>query len=244
MEDTVAAAPEAAPSAPWSFPRRVVAAFTSPRQLFEQLDQHPSWFAPFALILLLGVLFVVLLYDPVILPESLAKAAASGRPTEAAEQFMTTAGRIFIPCFTVLAITVVYFLYSWFVQLVGGFMLGGSLTYKKALSIVTHASMVGIPGFLIRVPLALIAKSSQVTVGPGMLFPAADAEGFGGQFLSAFLAGVDLFNLWQTALIAMGVAVIARVPAGKANVGIWTLFLLGVLVGALVAGISGGMGGH
>jgi hypothetical protein len=244
MEDTVAAAPEAAPSAPWSFPRRFVAAFVSPRKLFEELAQRPSWFLPFAVALALVVLFVVGLYDPVIVPESLEKAAASGRPTAQVEQFMNTVGRVMIPSIGIATAVVITFVYTFFVWLIGGFMLGGTLRFKQALSVVTHASLVALPGFLIRVPLALIAKSSQVTVGPGMLFPGADAEGFGGHFLSAFLGWFDLFNLWQTALVALGVSVVARVSPGKANAGIWTLFVVGALVGGLLAGIFGSMGGH
>jgi hypothetical protein len=123
-------------------------------------------------------------------------------------------------------------------------VLGGALRYKQALSIVLHAAMVGVLGFALRVPLALIAKSSQVTVGPGMLFPASSAEGFGGHFLAAFLAAFDVFNLWQTALIALGAALVARVPSGKANAGIWGLFFAGALLGALIAGVFGGMRGH
>ncbi len=244
MEDQVAAAPEAASLEPWPFPRRVIAAFTSPRALFERLAQRPSWFAPLALLLVLVALYIVILWNPVMLPESLAKAEESGPGSAAAEQFMTTVGRIIIPCFAIVTTAIVMFLYSWFVQLVGGFMLGGTLSYRQALSIVTHASMVGLPGFLLRIPLALISKSSQVTVGPGMLFPAAQAEGFGGHFLSAFLGGLDLFSLWSTALIALGVSVVARVPSGKANAGIWGLFAVGLFVGALIAGGFSLMGPH
>jgi len=244
MEDQVAAAPEAASLEPWPFPRRVVAAFTSPRALFERLAQRPAWFAPFAVLLLLVVVYLLVLWDPVILPESLAKAEESGRGTAAAEQFMSTVGHIIIPCFALAATAAVMFLYALFVWLVGGFILGGTLSYRQALSITTHASMVGIPGFLLRVPLAIISKSSQVTVGPGMLFPAAQAEGFGGHFLSAFLGGLDLFSLWSTALIALGVSVVARVPSGKANGGIWGLFAVGLVVGGLVAGVFSLMGPH
>jgi hypothetical protein len=244
MEDQVAAAPEAASLEPWPFPRRLVAAFTSPRALFERLAQRPSWFAPLALLLVLVLLYIVILWNPVMLPESLAKAAESPRGAAATEQFMSTVGRIIIPCFAVGATMFFTVLYALCVWIVGGFVLGGTLTFRQSLSLVTHASLVGIPGFLLRIPLALISNSSQVTVGPGMLFPAAQAEGFGGHFLSAFLAGFDVFNLWSTALLALGVSVVARVPSGKANAGIWTLYGITLIAGGLLAGGFSLLGPH
>jgi len=244
MTDAVAAAPEAATTERWSFPRRIVAAYTSPRALFEQLAVNPAWFAPLALLLVLVIAFVVGLYEPVMVPEQLAKMEEAGRNSPQAAAFITGAGRIAIPCIALVTTALVMFLYALFVQLVGGFMLGGALRYRQALAIVTNSSMVGLAGFVLRVPLALISKSSQVTVGPGMLFPAASAEGFCGHFLSAFLAAFDVFSLWQTALIALGVSVVARVPQSKANAGIWGLFFIGALVGALIAGVFGGMQGH
>ncbi len=243
MADPVAA-PAASSTAPWPFPRRIGAAYTSPRALFEQLAERPSWFAPFALLLVLVIAFIVGLYDPVMVPEQLAKLEEAGKNTPQAAAFFTGFGRIMIPCIGVVTTGAVILVYALFVQLIGAFLLGGTLRYKQALSIVSHASMVGLAGFALRVPLALISKSSQVTVGPGMLFPSATAEGFGGHFLSAFLASFDVFNLWQTALIALGVSVVARVPAGKANAGIWGLFFVGAIVGALIGGVFGGMQGH
>jgi hypothetical protein len=196
------------------------------------------------LLLVLVVAFVVGLYDPVMLPEQIAKLEETGKSSPQAIAMMSGPMRIGIPIIAAFSTAAVFFIYALFVQLVGAFLLGGALKYKQALSIVTHASLVGLLGFVIRIPLALISKSSQVTVGPGMLFPAATAEGFGGHFLSAFLASFDVFNLWSTALVALGVSVIGRVPSGKANGGIWGLFLVGALVGACIAGIFGGMQGH
>jgi len=240
MADQVAAAPGAVPTEPWSFPRRFVAAYTSPRALFEHLAERPSWFLPFLVILLLVIAFVVGLYDSVLLPENLAKMAEQGKSSPQAEAFMSgIGGRLVIPGFATLATAGVLFLYSAFVLMIGAFLLGGKFSYRQALSVVTHASMVGVLGFVVRVPLALISKTAQVTVGPGMLFPAAQAEGFGGHFLSSFLASFDLFNLWQTALIALGVSVVARVPSGKASAWVWILFLLSALVGGLFGGIQG-----
>jgi len=121
--------------------------------------------------------------------------------------------------------------------LVGGFILGGSLTYRKALAITTHASLVTIPALLVIIPLALIARTAEVSVGPGMLYLAKDAEGFGGKFVANLLTFLDVFRLWQNALVVVGVSVIARLPRGKAAVGMWTAYILLALLGALLSGV-------
>jgi hypothetical protein len=240
MADPVAAAAEAVPTAPWPFPRRFLAVYTSPRALFEYLAARPSWFVPLLVVLGLVLAFVLGLYDSVIVPENLAKMEEAGKSSPQAIAFMTgSIGHIVTPAIGVFATAIVMFVYAAFVLMIGGFMLGGTLSYRQAMAIVTHASLIGVLGFAVRIPLALISKTAQVTVGPGMLFPAAQAEGFGGHFLSSFLSSFDLFNLWQTALVALGVSVVARVPSGKANTGIWALFFLGALVGGLVGGIQG-----
>ena len=72
MQETVAPAPVATrDEAPWPFPRRLVALFTSPKALFEHLEQRPSWFVPLLVSLLLVAVFVVVLWNPVLMPKML-----------------------------------------------------------------------------------------------------------------------------------------------------------------------------
>lgn len=222
--------------APWSFPRRFMAVFTRPRALFEELELRPSWFVPLLVTVVAIVLFAVILWNPVMLPEQLERIADSPNAAQA-EAMLTSNGIFFAAIFGPIVAVVIFLIYALFVWLVGAFMLGGSLSYKQSLSIVAHTSLLVIPASLVKIPLAFVARSSKVSVGPGMLFPIATAEGFLGKFWSTLLMNFDLFALWQTALVALGVAVIARVPTTKANLGIWTLFLLTALIGGAVGGI-------
>jgi hypothetical protein len=238
MEDT--AVPQTASpvgGAPWPLPRRFVALFTSPKALFEELENRPSWLVPMLITLFAVALFVAILWNPVMLPEQLT--AIEDRPNaEVAATMLTTNGIYFALGFGIPGTAIALFVYSWFVQIVGAFLLGGTLRYKQALSIVCHTSMLGLVAQVVRIPLAFISKSVKVSVGPGMLLPPGTAEGFAMKFLSGFLANFDLFILWQTALVALGVSVIGRVPRGKANAAIWALFVLMSLCFGLLAGIS------
>ena len=238
MEDLATPAPVASsdPGA-WPFPRRFVALFTSPRALFEHLEHHPSWFLPMLVSLIAVVLYSVILWDPVILPEMLARFEEQGTP-DSAVQTMTSIGLpisiatgfVFGAGFT--------FLIALVVQWVGGFLLGGSLTYRQSLSILTHTSMISIPAILVMIPLAMVAKTIQVSVGPGMLFPLSAAEGFMAKFFAAFLGAIDLFRIWQLALTALGVSVIGRVPRNKALVALSVAYLIAAVLGAALTALT------
>ncbi|MGH7727150.1 MAG: YIP1 family protein [Candidatus Eiseniibacteriota bacterium] len=241
MEDVtpVPSAPAATPasSAPWPFPKRFAAVFTSPRALFEHLAERPTWLAPMILAVVLIAAFILILWDPVMLPETIEKIEEGGQNAEQGIEMMTTIGRWITLITGVIGGVVVTFIWAAAVFFVGGFLLGGKMSYKHALSLVTHAGLVAVPGLLVRIPLALFSKTAQVSIGPGAFFPPSQAEGFAAKFFANVLFNLDLFTIWQTALVALGVAVIARVPKGRANLGIWGLFAVFVLLGSLAGAV-------
>jgi len=74
MEVTTTPAPVATRDlAPWPFPRRFVALFTSPKALFEHLEERPTWLVPLLVTLVLVAVYVTVLWGPVILPNMLVR---------------------------------------------------------------------------------------------------------------------------------------------------------------------------
>ena len=74
MEVTTTPAPVATrDEAPWPFPRRFVALFTSPKALFEHLEHRPTWLVPLLVTLALVATYIVVLWNPVILPNMLVR---------------------------------------------------------------------------------------------------------------------------------------------------------------------------
>jgi hypothetical protein len=219
----------------WPFPKRFVSVFAAPRALFEHLVERPSWFLPLLVYALAVGIFMIAIWNPVVLPEQIAKIEESGRPgAEQAIEMMQGPMQYVSQAVAVVGTAVSVLIYALAVFFIAGFMLGGRLNYRQSLSLVSHACLVVVPGILLRIPLALAAGQSQVSLGPGALLPPAQAEGFGGKFASYFLVNFDVFILWQTALVALGVAVIAKLPPRTANIGIWSVFLAFALVTALL----------
>ena len=234
MEDYAAPAPVATrDEAPWPFPRRLVALFTSPKALFEHLEHRPSWLVPLLVTLALVALYVVVLWNPVILPNMLVRFEERDTPQNVIDM-MTKNGLMFSLLPAIIFGAGITFLTALIVQGIGGFMLGGKLTYRQALSIVSHTGLIFLAAVAVMIPLALVSKTAQVSVGPGMLLNAETAEGFGARFLAQMAASIDVFKLWQVALTALGVSVIGRVERGKATVAMFVAYFLASLLGALL----------
>jgi hypothetical protein len=235
MEDFATPAPAAAhDEAPWPFPRRFVAIFTSPKALFEHLEVRPSWFVPLLVTLALVVVFIVVLWNPVMLPNMLARFEEKDTPQNIVDM-MTKNGLMYSLLPALIFGAGFTFLTALVVWGIGGFLLGGKLTYRQALSIVCHTGLIALPAFAVMIPLALVSKTGQVSVGPGMLFNAEQAEGFGARFIAGFASSIDVFKIWQVALTALGVSVIGRVSRSKATVAMFVGYFLASLLGACIA---------
>jgi hypothetical protein len=79
----------------------------------------------------------------------------------------------------------------------------------------------------------------QVTLGPGALLPLADQEGFAMKFLAGFLQAFDVFAIWQTVLVALGVSVVARVAHRSSLIAMFGLCVVLSRIGALLGAFTG-----
>ncbi len=229
----------ATPAAAWPFPRRLVSVFTAPRALFEHLAERPAWVLPFLLLLAAAALFVVATWNSAWMPEMMAKMEEQDAPEQAYEMIANNGMAMYsviIPLFG----GVFTLLYGLAVMFVGNFLLGGKLAFRQAMSVVAHAGLVSLVALPIRVLLANAASSPQVTLGPGALLPAGQQEGFAMKFLANFLMSLDLFSIWQTVLVAIGVSAIARVGLKASMIAMFTLFLLFAVLGGLMGAAFGG----
>jgi len=242
MSDVVATPPpiESAPPGAWPFPRRLVALITAPRALFAHLAERPSWIVPFLLLILAAGVFVDTTWQNAWVPQMTAKMDEQGAPEQAYEMVAGNTGLIMYSLAIPIIGAIMTFIYAGAVMFVGNFLLGGRLDYKRALSIVSHAGLVSLIALPVRILLANAAASPQVTLGPGALLPPEQQEGFALKFLAFFFQSFDVFTLWQTALVAIGVSIVARVGLKPAMMAMFGLFLVFALFGAVMGAAFGG----
>jgi hypothetical protein len=184
-----------------SLPRRLLAVFLSPGELFERLSRDPAWAGALLLGAVLGAAAAVLvpteLYE-VGIREQLLRA---GRPVpddlSTASNLARIAGSLVAlvvgPIITALMAGVVAFIFT--------FVLGGQGSYRQHLAVVAHAFLVPAMSALALVPLKIQAADLQLRLSVGTFLPFLD-EGW----LSSALGWLDLFGLWGWVLVALGVS--------------------------------------
>ena len=230
----------------------VVDIIVSPSAAFARLRETPTWGWAFLIGTVLGIIGTFLIAPAVshVLDVTLpAKFAAS--PQIAAlppsQQQSTIALQLKISHIVVAFLWVfvpigilVGGLIQGLIMLVANAIGGGGGSFKKYFALSVNVSVVGYG--LATVVLGLIvtirgagsfeASNSVYEAMPSLALLAPGAKGF----MAGCLAGVNIFTLWATALIALGVQQIGRVRVGAAwGAAIVTLLLYALYLGANAA---------
>jgi hypothetical protein len=118
-------------------------------------------------------------------------------------------------------------------------MLGGEATYGQMLPVFAYGSLIGVIKSLVITPLMVSKQTVMVQTGLGLLMSDELLHTFFGRFVSM----LELFTVWQAAVTAIGLSIVAGVSMGKAFTGIFALLLIVVAIAAAVAGLSSAFGG-
>lgn len=110
-------------------------------------------------------------------------------------------------------------------------VIGGSLKYVQGITIATFALFPRLVESVVNAVQALLMDESKLTsrlsvnIGVGRLLDPATTNAY----VQALAGRVDVFTLWCTVLIAIGIKVIARVSTGRAVAGAAIIWLLGAI---------------
>lgn len=117
-------------------------------------------------------------------------------------------------------------------------LLGGSARFKQVLAVVTHSMVIMALGAALAVPIQL-AQGQMTITGPfnlSVLVPMLDEN----SFITRFLSGINLFTLWHTVVVAIGLGVLYRRKTSP--IAITLLIVYGILVAIGVSLFSMFMG--
>jgi hypothetical protein len=116
---------------------------------------------------------------------------------------------------------------------VAGKVVGGTLGFAQGTTIAVFAMFPRLVDTVSSALQALLMDESRlnsrwsVSVGPGRLFNPEAAT----SVLLAMVGRLDVFTLWITVLVGVGLKVVAKVPAAQAAMGAAMVWLLGALPG-------------
>jgi len=209
--------------------KKIVDLFFSPMEVFKHLNEKPDWIIPVVITLVVVLIFSIIALPRVILPERSKRIMGMEQLTpEQKDRALSSleGGRFYI--LTPVSIIIVTFLLI-FIK-AGIFFLifslfGARTIFKKMLGVVSYAFLTGIPETILKSTLMLIKGSTKVFTSLALFAPNLD---FKSPFFT-LLSRIDIFTIWNMALISLGCTVIYGISRKKSFgivFGFWVLWLL------------------
>ncbi|MBM3280355.1 MAG: YIP1 family protein [Candidatus Handelsmanbacteria bacterium] len=219
---------------------RLLRVFWAPRQSFAALGEDPDWrdwFAPVAIVCLVGILshFLTrdLVYDPAApvnqeYLQSLSEEKRQEHLGTLAEEREKAWTRVVVGTFSSLVLV------GGILWLLARLVFSREVSYRSLLVVKGYASLIIAVEWVLRTLLILVRQNPVVHTGPGLLVPESMVRSVAGQTLMA----INLLDLWQGVVLGLGLAAVAQVPVKKAVfavLALWFFFVLGMgLLGSLV----------
>ena len=220
--------------------------FYRPSDVFDRRREGQFGLALLILVVATTVLYFVLRNGlaPIIEAEIAKQTAAIAEknPQLSADQLAASAGMmekfalfgviIFVPIGVLLTAVVLWIL---------GRLVDAKIAFAAAMMIGTYAQfprlaetiLNALQGLLL--PPEAITSRYSVQLGPARFL---DPDSVG-PFLMTLIGGLDVFTIWVTVLLAIGLSVVGRIPIGRAAIaaaGVWLVTLLPQLYSAISAG--------
>ncbi len=119
-------------------------------------------------------------------------------------------------------------------------MVGGKGTFRNGRAIVAYSMIISVIGSLVKFPIMISKKTMMPELGATLLFPNLEPSDRLFKFL---YTGFDIFTIWGTIVLILGLAVGYRVSRVKSAVVMIVLWVLMAVVVSLIPGGPFGMQG-
>jgi len=208
--------------------------FVQPAQVFERRREGKFGLALLALMVISGVIFFALRNGiaPIMDAEMAKQAAAMAarNPSITPEQIATQQGMmekfavigyvLFMPIGIIIAAILLW---------IAGKVVSASVAFAAAMMIATYSQFPRIVEMIVNALQGLIMSPESITgrfsvqIGPArFLDPSTNP------FVLTLLGGLDLFTIWVTVLLAIGLSVVARVPRRQAAIAAVIVWFVGL----------------
>jgi hypothetical protein len=214
--------------------------FIAPTKLFERRSDGKFGQALLVLVVMVAILFFATrtAMAPIMDAEMAKGMAASGQTlTPEQVETMKKFGGIAFAASIIVGTPIAVLLLGLVIFLVGK-LVGQGMSYAQGATIATFSMFPRLVDSIVSAVQALLMDESQLTsrysvsLGLGRLMDPVTTN----PILHAVVGRVDVFTIWVTILIAIGLKVMARATASQAFVGaviIWVVGALPTLLGAL-----------
>lgn len=215
---------------------RFVGVIFSPRPTFEVVAAQPRWLGMALLVgiagaVLVGGFLMTEVGQQAWLDQAVTQAEAMGGTMSDAqyagmERMAPIAGYLAMAQM-LLGIPLILAILSGVLFAVFNAVMGGAATFKQLYAVVIHSTAVWVVGWLFVMPLNYARGSMSSPTNLAVLAPMLDER----SFVTRLLGSVDLFMVWWTIALAIGVAVLYRrrtQPILMTFLGIYALIAIGI----------------
>lgn len=213
---------------------RLIMVFVSPGALFERLKHTPKWLGAFLLVLVLTGAATSLLLPEEMVREQITQGVATDASPEqiegverVADFFASPAGRAASMLLNSTVAGIFFVIFVGIIMLVFNVFMGGEARFKQLFSFTSHASLITAVGSVVSVPLKIAKEDVRAGLNLGLLSPVDSG------FLNNFLTGLDIFAIWATIVLAIGLSKLyMNRSIGGIAIILFIIFALVVAVGA------------
>lgn len=199
----------------------ILGIYYQPDKVFEGMKDQPRWLVPLIVSVVFTLIVTAIILPTIVMPEQAANIA--NNPDIPAEQLEAIQARMSgpIPLIAGLAsnliavpvgLLLIGLIFWWIFS-----MMGHKAGFKQMFTAAVYASLIGIPGAVIKVPLMFVKQTAKVSTSLGLILPVEMEEGF----LVRLLNHIDLFTIWMLVVMAIGFSVFSGAPRKKSY---WTVF--------------------
>ena len=121
------------------------------------------------------------------------------------------------------------FILSFIIQKMCNLFLNSYPSYRQILCLCSYISLIGIPSIILYTFLVLGKETLYIDLGLNVLLP-RDLEY---SYLAKALSQIQIFNIWQISLIALGVSILTDKPPGKTTLLLFSSWLIWILFRSL-----------
>jgi len=211
--------------------KRIISVFWEPSKTFSSIKERVSWLdflIPFLVVVIVS-LATIPYVTPIAVKEQVARIEKSdkipeSRKEEIIERIESNPVGVRSYIISPIVIGVSILITALLIQLVANFILGGEVKFLSAVAIYSYANLVGVLGYLVKVPLMVSRGTTKVYTSLAVFLEPS------GTFIFR-----DVFTVWKVLLIGFGVGIFTGVKPSKA---ISVMLVAWLVLALILAGLS------
>jgi len=240
----IASATPPAEAAPKGFVARVLGVFFSPRATYASVAAHPHWLGP----LLITCVVIAGGYG-ILLSTEVGKKAALDQQTQVIESFGVKLNdqayarmeegidraKYTTPIGQFIGLPIILTIVAGILLGVFNALLGGDARFKQVFGILAHASLIGALQTLFVIPIDYFKESLASPTSLLAVMPFLDE----GTFIGRLFSTIDLFQLWSTLSVAIGLGVLYKRRTAPIAISLYiVMFVILIAIAAVRTALS------